>query len=376
MFWRILRKSLLTRKSHFAVAVIAVTMGALLVAATSTISLNIKDKISRELRAYGPNLSLLPMTQALGIENGAILVENSYLWQKDLISILNDPELLNVSPVLEGTIKVNDQVTGLLGMDWDVAKKIHPWWELKGGVPEKDSVVIGQEFAKWFNLSINQRLTLHSGQKTFELNVAGVVQTGGDEDNQILADLATTQTILGTVGQVSRLDLSVLSTKTSVETKGAELEKKAPGSRTKVIQQVAHAEERLLEKIQALMYFVTFGVLIVSLLSIAGTMTTAVIQRRKEIGIMKAIGASNKEIAKLFFTEATVFGVLGGVLGLILGFSLAQVIGLTVFSTSMVFPPIIIPITVGCACLVTWVASSKPVIQAVSVEPAITLRGE
>ena len=376
MFWRILRKSLLTRKSHFAVAVIAVTMGALLVAATSTISLNIKDKISRELRAYGPNLSLLPMTQALGIENGAILAGNSYLLQKDLTGIQNDPEILNVSPVLEGSVKVNDQVTGILGMDWDIAQKIHPWWELKGGVPQKDSVVIGQEVAKRFNLSINQPLTLNSGEKTLEVKVAGVVQTGGDEDNQILANLATTQTILGMVGKVSRIDLSVLSTKTSVENKGAELEKKVPGSRAKVIQQVAHAEERLLEKIQALMVFITIGVLIVSLLSIAGTMTTAVIQRRKEIGIMKAIGASNKEIAKLFLTEATVFGVLGGVLGLVLGFSLAQVIGLTVFSTSMVLPPVVIPLTVGCACLVTWVASSKPVMQAVSVEPAITLRGE
>ncbi|KJR46244.1 Fe2+ ABC transporter, permease protein 1 [Desulfosporosinus sp. I2] len=127
-------------------------------------------------------------------------------------------------------------------------------------------------------------------------------------------DLATTQTFLGTAGKVSRVDLSVLSTKTSVENKGAELEKKVPGSRAKVIQQVAHAEERLLEKIQALMFFITIGVLIVSLLSIAGTMTTAVIQRRKEIGIVKAIGASNKEIAKLFLTEATVFGVIGGTL--------------------------------------------------------------
>ncbi|MBP1759992.1 MAG: hypothetical protein H6Q63_909 [Firmicutes bacterium] len=376
MFWRILRKSLTTRKNHFAVAVIAVTMGALLVAATCTISLNIKDKISRELRAYGPNLSILPITDAIGRENGAVFASKGYLMQQDANSIIGDPDILHMSLVLEGSINVNNQMVSVKGVKFEDAKQIHPWWKLTGGIPENNNVVIGQEIAKKFNLSLNQPIVLSGNKTTLDAKVAGIIETGGDEDSQILLDLDTAQNLLGAIGKVSRIDISVLSTNVAVENKGLELEKKVPGSRAKVVQQVAHAEKQLLGKIQALMYFVTLGVLVVSLLSIAGTMTTTVLQRRKEIGTMKAIGASNKEIAKLFLAEATVFGVIGGLLGLLLGYGLAQVIGITVFSTSVVLPIIVVPLTIGCACIVTWIASSKPVLQAVSVEPAITLRGE
>ncbi len=376
MFWRILRKSLLTRKNHFAVAVIAVTMGALLVSATSTISLNIKDKISRELRAYGPNMSILPISSAIGVENGAVLASTAYLMQDHLNSLRNDKEILEVSPVLEGSAKIDSQSIRIIGLEWSAAMKIHPWWELKGRAPTKDGVVVGQALAKQIGLAIDQPIKVINGQTMINTKISGIVQTGAEEDNQLLLDLDTAQELSGLKGKISRIDVSILSTKTSIEEKGAQLETLVPGSRAKVIQQVAHAEQRLLEKIQALMYFVTLGVLIVSLLSIAGTMTTTVIQRRKEIGIMKAIGASNREVAKLFLTEATVFGSIGGTLGLITGFGLAEAIGISVFSTTVVLPPVVVPLTLGAACVVTWLASARPVLQAVSIEPAVTLRGE
>ncbi|MHB1418512.1 MAG: ABC transporter permease [Bacillota bacterium] len=376
MFWHVLRKSLFTRKRHFVVAVVAVTMGAVLVGAAATISLNIQDKISRELRSYGPNLTILPIKEAMVLENMAVVTGAGYLRQKDTDSITDDREILNVSPVIEGPVKAQDQSMDLAGLEWQAALQVHPWWELKGGIPDKGEVVLGQEAAKKLDLSVNQSLILGSGQKTQRVRVTGIIQTGGEEDYQILTGLETAQELLGVPGMISRLDVNILSTGISIEAKGAEIEKRVPGSRAKVIQQVAQAEQRLLGKIQALMYFVTLGVLIVSMFSIAGTMTTTVLQRRREIGIMKAIGASKGDIAKLFLSEAAVFGLTGGIIGVILGFGLADVIGITVFSTSMSFPLVVIPLTILCACLVTWIASSQPVLKAVSVDPAITLRGE
>jgi len=376
MFLRMLGKSLKVRKNHFVVAIVAVSMAALLVAATSTISLNIKAKIGRELRSYGPNLTILPISSALTAENGALSAAQDYLRQQDASNIEQDPEVVGLSAALTGTASVNSREVTLVGLNWQDAVKLHPWWELSGKESEGTNLVMGQQLAKNLNLTVGQSLTLSNGKKILEATLAGIVRTGGDEDNQVLLALGTAQNFLGQEGKLSELQVSVLNSKVPIEEKGKALANKLPGSRSKVNQQVAQAEQGLLKKIQALMYFVTGGVLVVSLLSIAGTMSTTVLQRRKEIGILKAIGAADRDIAGLFLGEASVFALLGGTLGLAAGMGLAQVIAVTVFKTDVRFSPLVVPLTLGTACLVTWLASVRPVLQAVSVQPAAILRGE
>ena len=376
MFWRILGKSLMVRKNHFVISVIAVTMGALLIAATSTISFNIKDKISRELRAYGPNLSILPLADALRVENGAVNTARSYLPLESMEHTGHVPDVLGASPVLEGQVKVTGTSVALNGVIWQDAQTLHPWWELQGKTPVDTGVGLGMEIAQKLQLSLGQPVLLTNGVNTLEATVTSLIKTGGDEDNSIFMDLSKAQSFLNLGGKISRIDVSLLDAKAPIETNAQKLEAMIPGSRAKIIQQVAQAEQNLLGKIQGLMIFVTIGVLMASLLSIAGTMTTTVLQRRKEIGIMKAIGAVNNEIAKLFLSEATIFGILGGILGLIAGFGLAQLIGITVFSTPVKLAGPVIPLTLVSACLMVWLASARPVLQAVSVEPASILRGE
>lgn len=376
MFWRILRKSLVIRKNHFMIAVIAVTMGALLVAATASISLNIKSKISKELRAYGPNLLILPAADALGMENGAVRSAQSYLSLGDIETISKDSDIMGISATIEGMTSWQNHTFPVIGLNWEAAQRIHPWWQLDGEGPEGNKLVLGQVLARKLNITKGQLLRLTSGTHTLDVEISGIAQLGGDEDSKAFLALDQAQHFFEQHGKISALEVSVLNSGISLEEKGNTLVKQIPGSRSKVIQQVAQAEQLLLQKIQALMVFVTAGVLVASLLSIAGTMTTAVLQRRKEIGIMKAIGALNRDIAKLFLAEASVFSILGGMLGLLGGFGLAQVIGLTVFSTSIRFSPLVIPLTLGCAFIVTWLASIRPVLQALAVEPALTLRGE
>ena len=106
------------------------------------------------------------------------------------------------------------------------------------------------------------------------------------------------------------------------------------------------------------------------------TMTTSVIERQKEIGLMKSVGAENKKIVSLFFSEAAIIGSIGGVLGFIIGVILAQVIGLSVFSTSISPQYQILPVAILISIGVSLFASVLPVRRAVKVEPAVVLRGE
>ena len=132
----------------------------------------------------------------------------------------------------------------------------------------------------------------------------------------------------------------------------------------------------ILGKIENMMFLVTIVALLASALGVMTTMTTSVIERKKEIGLMKSVGAENKRIVLLFLSEATIIGTIGGILGFVVGSILAQFIGLSVFDTSITLRLEIIPIAIGISIGVSLLASILPVRRAVKVEPAIVLRGE
>jgi putative ABC transport system permease protein len=113
-----------------------------------------------------------------------------------------------------------------------------------------------------------------------------------------------------------------------------------------------------------------------SILGVTTTMTTSVIERRKEIGLMKALGAERRRITALFLVEAAVIGVIGGVMGFLAGVFLARAIGLSVFDTAVGTSILLLPVAIGISVAVAVLASIPPVRRAMQVEPAVVLRGE
>jgi putative ABC transport system permease protein len=149
-----------------------------------------------------------------------------------------------------------------------------------------------------------------------------------------------------------------------------------PYVEARTVKQLVSAEMNILGKIEDMMFLVTIVALLASALGVMTTMTTSVIERKKEIGLMKSIGAENQKIVTLFLTEATIIGIIGGVLGFVIGIILSQFIGISVFNTTISPRYEIIPIVLGISIGVTLLASIFPVKKATRVEPAIVLRGE
>ena len=112
------------------------------------------------------------------------------------------------------------------------------------------------------------------------------------------------------------------------------------------------------------------------MICVATTMTAVIAERRKEIGLRKALGASNKDIVKEFMFEGLVLGTIGGIFGSILGYVFALVISLNVFSSAITFRPLLVPITIIAAIAVSAISCLIPVRTAVKVEPALVLKGE
>ena len=142
------------------------------------------------------------------------------------------------------------------------------------------------------------------------------------------------------------------------------------------MKRVTASETSVLSKLQALVLLVTVIVLALTMICVATTMTAVVTERRQEIGLRKAIGASDASIMKEFMGESLLLGAIGGILGAVVGFVFAQVVSVNVFGSSIFFRPLLAIITIIVSVLITAVTCVLPIRSATRVDPALVLKGE
>jgi putative ABC transport system permease protein len=418
MFLRILGKSILKRKSRIAIAVISVTIGAAIATALLSVSFDVSQKVGIEFRKYGANLMVVPKSDTIdvgfpGVQFGSVTeqryINESDLWKIKTIQWRNNvlgfaPFLYQVVSVGEGTQKQNVVLAGTY-FDKDVVilkpyspndkpmfitgiQKISPWWSVNGSwiqdQNDTTSAMIGIKVAETLHLRIGDSFTVHydeyAGDSINETNhnltVVGIIETDGFEDSQIFVNLQVAQDLTNRPGKIHTIQVSALCNACPVDAFAEEIQANIPYVEARSVKQLASAEMDILGKIQNMMFLITIIGLIASALGVMTTMITSVIERQKEIGLMKSVGAENKKIVALFLSEAAIIGVIGGILGYIIGIILAQFIGFSVFSMSITPHFEIIPISIGISIGVALLASIFPVRRAVNVEPAIVLRGE
>lgn len=418
MFFRILGKSIIKRKSRIAIAIITVIIGAATTTALLSVSLDVNEKVSYEFRKYGANLVVVPKSDTIevgfpGVNFGSV-TEQRYIYEGDLWKIKTiywrnnvlgfAPFLYQVVTAGEGLSEQQVILTGTY-FNKDVKilepyspydktifqtgiQQISPWWEVKGNwiTDQNDTIssMIGTVVAEKLNLNIGDTFMIRYkenyddtiNETICNLTVTGIFETGGNEDNQIFVNLQVAQNLTGRIGKVHTVQVSALCTACPVDTFATEIEEKIPNVEGRTVKQLVSTEMEVLNKIQNMMFLITIVALIAAALGVMTTMITTVIERQKEIGLMKSVGAENKRIITLFLSEATIIGVIGGILGYLIGIILAQFIGLSVFAMSITPRLEVIPIVILISIGIVLLASILPVRRAVKVEPAIVLRGE
>ena len=284
-------------------------------------------------------------------------------------------------------------------------RKIAPWWQVKGAWADDNdggAAMVGAALAQRLELAIGDPLTVSYAGRPESLRVVGLVSTGGYEEDQIFVPLSTAQSLLGLSRGADKVLVSALvepeeklradlrgldpaqMTQEQYETwycsptMGAVLTQIAealPGTEVKPIRQITEAEGAFLSKVGLLMTLLTTTALVASALAVMATMTANVLQRREEIGVMKAIGADGGQIALVFLSEAGIIGISGGLLGYVAGLGLAAFVGRQVFAAPVSPSLLVLPISLALALLVTLAGSALPVRQAIRIEPVNLLRG-
>lgn len=98
--------------------------------------------------------------------------------------------------------------------------------------------------------------------------------------------------------------------------------------------------------------------------------------QKREIGLKKALGASNASVVKDFLGEALVLGIAGGLIGIVLGYFFANNVSINVFARTVSFPLPLVPFTAAVSAVITVISCLIPVRTTVDIDPALVLRGE
>ncbi len=376
LFFRILLRSLTRRASKVVIALVALSVGVTAAATLLNLTYDVESKMKRELRTYGANLIVIPKSP-----NKTMLEPRL----EDLMPLSRTGEIVAVAsylytPAMMQTNKAADVVM-VAGVRFEEIKRVNPYWQVEGEWARTDDLasgMIGSEIARRFHLAVGDRfrLSLNAERWNEEFVVTGIVTTGEAEDGQVFVNLPLLQYALRQEGEVSLLAVNAVGRFEQVEQLARDIERRWEGLEARPLRRIALAEGRILSKIEWMLLASTTLILIISALGVMTTMMAVVVERQREIGLMKALGAQRGEILSLFLSEAFIFAFLGGWLGYLGGVLCSRLVGERLFHAHISPRPETIPGILGVALLICGLAAYAPIKRALAIEPAAVLRGE
>lgn len=423
MFWTMVKGALIRQRGRFFLIALTVALGVSLAAAMLNVMFDVGDKVNQELKAFGANITVAPKNASLlndvygvGSDSG----HKEYLNEEDLGKIKTifwTNNIVAFTPMLNGTVSVNGQNVNLTGTWFNYhmtlptgdafdtgVEEMKSWWQIDGDWPKDntDQVLIGQKLAESLQVKTGDTLSYRRADGTQgQFVIAGIVSGGGNEDNAILASLPVVQQALNLKGKVSEIEVSAITTPENdlarkaaanperlsqaereiwyctayVSSIAFQIEEVVNNSSARPVRQIAESEGKILDKTQLLMLLITVLSLISAALGVSNLVSANVMERSREIGLMKALGAKNYEVILMILTETLIAGILGGVVGYFIGMGFAQVIGYTVFGSAIANNIIVVPI-VGALMGAVILLGSVPAIRTLlSLQPASVLHG-
>ena len=374
-------RALAHRKGRTALLLAVLAMASSLATALGIVSFSMGKRVAEEVRKYGANLIITPESARLDVGSGGlnfgVISEPSYLQQRNVEEALVRNGLkAERSFHLRGALHWKNADLMVDGVNFEDIRRLFPWWQLKGAWPAAGETVVGNDLATRLGLKLGDIMELTGRVQTVRLRVSGIVSSGGEEDSLLFLALPELQRSLGLDGQLTLVRLMVTACGDSLKKSAAAIQRLLHSAKVSEVRQTARTSEGLLAKVKLLMIMVTAVVLVSAGSSVAGTMSTTVLERSKEIGLMKAMGGTRWEVMLIFCGEAALLGIFGGLGGYLFGSVIAQFITKTVFSASAEFIPWFAGISLGVSLFLALLGSLGPMVSVFRLDPVRSLRGE
>ncbi|QOL35191.1 ABC transporter permease [Bifidobacterium lemurum] len=406
MFFTMLFGAVFRRRSRALMAVVASLVGAATLFCLAAICLTVPQQMNEEMRSYGANLIV---TSQSGLDDETV---------RSIEDEVNDVAEARAATYRYETVRINSAPYVLAGIDVSEVQALNRHWSVDGSWPSEGNVLVGTDVAEAMGLEVGSTITIGyrdtdnsdnsdgatdgdadsdadadsdsvSGQMRdgrvstdiletdgVDYRVAGILDTGGSEDEIVYAVASDVAALAGERGpdviefssSAGDEQLSALVSTLNSDT--------ALGVSAQQVTKMTASNQRIIAMLQTLFWIVSLVVLVLTLVGVSTTMSSIVSQRRNEIGLRKALGASSASVAVEFFVESALYGLIGGLVGMGLGYALARVLCENVFERTLAFNGLLGLASVLLSMVLAVVASVSPVRRATRIDPAVVLREE
>lgn len=385
LFIRVVYKAFRVQPGRMAASFAALAVGATLASAFLNLYFDLPRKMTTEFRTLGANLILAPKG------TGETLPEDVYR------------ELAEAQPSasrlawLYAVGKVNGQEVILAGTEIERLAALNPGWQILADPADKRSsesiepfvarvggglvdpqarwLLAGEKAAAHFGWKNGETVVVQYGTATLDLPLIGIVSTGGSEDSQLLLPLPTLQEVTGRKGQLSLIAVAAPGAAAQVETVRQLLAARWPAIDVRPLRPVLESEARVILKVRGLMFGLTAIVLAIVILNVMTTVSGLVLDRQRDIGVMKSLGGSDGTISLLFVAETLSIAAVAALLGYGIGLGLAQWAAERIFASPLPWRWDTLPAVVGVTLAVAVLAAALPVYRVRRLDPAVVLRG-
>jgi putative ABC transport system permease protein len=391
--YQVVVKDIVRRKKRVLYASLGVVIGITTIIAVLTIALAGQTNIYGQLEKYGANLMVMPAISDInlglgGLSLGTLAVGENYISEdrlpeirqiadgkiREALNIEDQGDIATIAPKLYVNTKINGTSVIVVGIAPREERLVKTWWKVTQGkyLEAPDEALVGAVAAELLKLNVGDAITLNGGEAT----IAGILEeTGSNEDYQIFVPLETTQKAFDKEGLVSSIDIRALCNACPTSDIASAINDNMAGVRAIAVKQIAETEMGMLEKVSRFLFALAAITLAVGCFGVVNTMTTSVHERIKDIGILKAVGASRNQIMKIFFYEAIIIGVAGGLLGYVAGTLLAYIIGPLIFGgVAVTYAPQYFLPSLALATLIAVIASVYPAFRASKIKVADSFR--
>ena len=409
---------------------LTVALGTSIATAMINVMTDVGSKVNQELKTYGANITVVPKnasvmeslyeTESGETESKAYLAESELGNIKTIFWAFN---IVDFAPFIDTNVTLKSGSSAKMVGSWfnhhlelptgetlnTGIAPLRTWWDVSRGgwldeqqMGEDDKyVMVGEGLAMSENIDVGDKLSLSTDLGSEDFTVLGIFSSGDSADDEIYAPMDAVQRLSGTDGYLTSIEVSALTTPDNeLAVKAA----KDPGSLTisqyetwyctayvssicyqiqevitdsvaSPVRQVADSEGAILEKTELLMILITILSLVGSALGIMNLVTASVMERSSEIGLLKAMGATDGAISGLVLTEIIITGIIGAIIGYAAGFGFAQIIGHSVFGSAIEMKLYVIPIVAVLVVIITLVGSIPAIRMLLKLRPAEVLHG-
>ena len=392
MFFTMLWGAVFRRRSRAVMAVIASMVGAATLFCLAATCIAVPQQMNEEMRAYGANLIVTPSESA----------EKSHGIDTDTVKALNQMVKGSYSARSAAyryeSVRINSAPYTLAGITTKDVKALNHHWNVTGDWPSKGNVMLGRDVADALGVSIGSTVTIgyrasddaqDSGALSqteaqdimentgTEFRVGGIVDTGGSEDEIVYAVNADVAKLAGSKRGADVIEYSVNAVGSELNDVVKSINANpSTGVKAQTVTKITSSDTRIIAMLQTLFWIVSLVVLVLTFVGVGTTISSIVSQRRNEIGLRKALGASSRAIGIEFYVESAIYGLIGGLIGTAIGYLLARVLCVSVFERAIGFNWLLGVASLLLSVLIAVIASIPPVRRATRIDPAIVLREE